>query len=793
MLTYPQHIETSLEIDQIRQAIADECTTESSKSYLDKAKPLNNYEKLSVVLAQTREAIAISTNSALRLPGRLEDIQPLLKKLTAKGTFIQGDDFLMLKEALNDLHAWTQVLKKNKDEFPNLFQLTLGFITDIELAGAIDQTIDERGEIRTNASAELIHIRASLVKAEQKVRRAIRSILEQVKKDKFTDEDSEITVREGRLVIPVKAEHKRSISGFVHDESSTGQTVYMEPSQVLALNNEVREWQYEERREIQRILIQLSDRIRDSLDDLSKGARFLVLMDFILAKARFAAKYNTSIPTLHKHPIAKLVNAYHPLLKHLNDQVGKKTVPLNFTLSSELARMVIISGPNAGGKSVAMKTVGILQYMLQCGFPISADESSEMGIFNHIFVDIGDSQSLENDLSTYSSRLGAMKYMTEMADKRSLVLIDEFGSGTEPQFGGAIAEAILHRLGKIKCFGVITTHYSNIKKYAENKPEMMNAAMRYDTNRLEPLFELEVGRPGSSFAFEIARKIGLNDSLLNYAKGLIGQTHVDFDRLLTEVESDKATYRRKLKEVEKKESELKSLREDYESMRKMVDTDRKDIIRKAKEEAKALLDKANRDIERTIREIKESKADKERTKSARESLEKSKLKLKEIKENELAKPIKRSVVLEVGDAVQLIGQETIGEVVAISGKQAQVNFGSLKSFVEIKRLERISKAQARKIERRRIGGVDMNTKMMEFSHDLDIRGRRAEETFGLIEEFVDHAIMLGIDQVRVIHGKGHGVLRELVRNHLKGNPHIGTLSDEHEDRGGSGITIVSLK
>ena len=501
MRCYPQQIEQRLEVDQVRQAIANECITEKAVKFVFKAEPISHFGRLDDILNQTREAIHILSNVSEKPSGHFEDISLLLKKLYAGGTFIQGEDYLILKSAFKAIHAWSQYLKKHKESYPVLARLTVGFVADLDLVDAIDRTIDERGEVRSDASTELIHIRAALTKAEQKVRKSIRSVLDQVKKDKFTDEDSEITIREGRLVIPVRAEHKRSISGFVHDESSTGQTVYMEPSQILALNNEVREWQYEERREIQRILVLLSDQIRQSMEDLDKGSRFLTVMDFITAKARFAQKLNASVPVLRKRPVIKLVEAYHPLLMQVNSENGKRTVPLHLSLDHHEQRLLIISGPNAGGKSVAMKTVGIVQYLFQCGFPVPVHESSELGIFHHLFVDIGDSQSLENDLSTYSSRLAAMKYMTEMSDKRSLVLIDEFGSGTEPQFGGAIAEAILDQLYQSRCYGVITTHYSNIKKYAENKSGIGNAAMRYDTTKLEPLYELEVGRPGSSFSF----------------------------------------------------------------------------------------------------------------------------------------------------------------------------------------------------------------------------------------------------------------------------------------------------
>lgn len=790
MNVYPIDIENKLEVDQIRDLIKAECQTNAATNYVTKALPVTKYEKLINVLDQTSECIAALTNTENRPLGQFEELSPFLKRLETRGTYLFGEDFAILKSGLRTLIDWTQFLKKQKDLYPTLYQLTLGYVVDHELINDIDQIIDEKGEIRSTASAELIHIRASIVKSEQKVRKSIRSILDKSKKDKYSEDESEVTIREGRLVIPVKAEFKRNIAGFVHDESSTGQTVYMEPSQVLALNNEVRELHYQEKREIERILAELSDKIRYQLEDLKQGARFMVLMDFISAKAKFALKYDATVPKSSKTPGIKLENAYHPLLKKVNDDHGKVTVPLSIHLDHSSQRLAIISGPNAGGKSVAMKTIGILQYMFQCGFPLTVDESSELGVFHQLFIDIGDSQSLENDLSTYSSRLKAMKYFTEMADKKSLVLMDEFGSGTEPQFGGALAEAVLQELGKLNCYGVITTHYANIKKFAETSRGMVNAAMRYDTDHLEPLFQLDIGRPGSSFALEIAKKTGINASLLSYAKQQIGSSHVDFDRLLTEVEHDKLKYGKKLKEIEKKEVELKALRADYESLKSMLEKERKATLRKAKLDAAAILEKANKTVENTIRTIKEAKADKEKTKAAREKLDQEKASLAKEKEKK-TKPEKQTLV--VGDWVKIMGQEGSGQITQINKKQAQISLGSLKSFVSLDRLEKVSHKSARKETRRRMSGIDINEKMAHFSSELDVRGKRVEETLPLVDEWLDQALLLGLNELRIVHGKGHGILRELIRGELKNHPSIHTFEDEHEDRGGAGITIVQLK
>ena len=794
MKVYPTEIEQKLEVDQIRDLIKGECQTEAATGYVDRAIPQIRFEKLSVILAQTAECIRIFSNPETKPSHQFEDIVPMLSHISSYGSYLSGEDFLILKTGLTTLNSWLLFLKKNKEVYSNLFQLTLGYSIDSELIKQIDYTIDEKGEVRSTASSELIHIRSSLVKAEQKVRKSIRSILEKSKKDKYSEEDGEVTIREGRLVIPVKAEYKRQIAGFVHDESSTGQTVFMEPSEVLSLNNEVRELYYQERREIQRILTQLSDSVRNQLDDLKNGAKFMVLLDFITAKAKFALKYHCVIPSLTKTPGIKLEQAYHPLLKKVNDEHRKLTVPLSIQLDHQHQRLIVISGPNAGGKSVAMKTIGILQYMVQCGFPVSVDESSEFGVFNQIFIDIGDAQSLENDLSTYSSRLKGMKFFAEMADKRTLVLMDEFGSGTEPQFGGALAEAILNRLATLKCYGVVTTHYANIKKFAEHTPGMVNAAMRYDTDQLEPLFQLDVGRPGSSFALEIAKKTGIQADLLDYAKKHIGSSHVDFEKLLTQVENDKVKIQHQLKKIDKEEAELKKLRADYESLKVMLESERKAMLRQAKDEAKRILAEANKTVEKTIREIKESQANKEKTKQAREVMDSLKSKL-ELEQHQVVHEKKSlpSHQLKEGDWVRLDGQEGLGQITHIQRKQAQVSFGSLKSFVSLSRLEKVSNSVARKEIRKKVSGININEKMSHFSHELDVRGKRAEETLPLVDEWIDQAVLLGVNELRIVHGKGHGVLRNLIRNEFKHHPNIKGFTDEHEDRGGAGITIVSLK
>ena len=606
MRIYPTQIEQKLEVDQIRDLIKGYCQMPVSGALVMSTSPSVDYGEIRQRLMQTSDYIKITENDAGYPKGGLEDIKPLLIKIKLKGSYLGADDFFLLSKGNRILSQWQQFLSKNKESYAWLSKLVSDLEVDQALSDKIDEVIDERGEVRDSASPALMKIRRDIVKSEQKVRKSVKTIFDQVKKDHLTDESGEITIREGRLVIPVKAEFKRKVAGFIHDESATGQTVFMEPTQVLELNNMVRELGYQEQREIHRVLTQLSDRVRINLSELEKGADFLPKLDFIKAKAKFAYQYDACIPILKKTPGIELIKAVHPLLWKVNQEQQKAVVPLNLQLSHKEHRFLIISGPNAGGKSVAMKTVGLLQYMLQCGFPVTVDPASTFGVFDQIFIDIGDSQSLENDLSTYSSRLTAMKYFSEWADRKSLILMDEFGTGTEPQFGGAIAEALLDRLVHQQSYGVITTHYANIKKYADHAKGMVNGAMRYDTDYLVPLYELEIGKPGSSFALEIARKIGLNNDLIAYAKSRIGVSQVDYDKMLTELQGDKAKYERLNQGLTQKEAQLKQLRKDYLSLKEMLESDKKRIIRESKLEASRILEGANKEIERVIREIKES-------------------------------------------------------------------------------------------------------------------------------------------------------------------------------------------
>ncbi|RED97517.1 endonuclease MutS2 [Marinoscillum furvescens] len=792
MLIYPQDIKEKLGIDQLFELVRIKCKSDYGVEFLEKARPSARVADIDKWLEQTAEMLRV-LSSGDNLPSRdFQDLRVFIKKMRVKGTFLQAEDFATLKSLLTLLYEWTQYLKKNQTEYPELCSLTYGFIADTTLIRSIEEIVDDKGQVRDTASPELASIRAMLIQKEKAVRVAINKVLRKAIQDQFTDEDSSVTIRDGRLVIPVKAEYKRRIQGFVHDESATGQTVYLEPTEALQLNNEVRELQYQERREIARILIRLTDLVRESAEDLEKGSVFIGLLDFIHAKASFAREIEAVKPQVSKNPIIKWYQAYHPLLWLSHRESGKPTIPLSLELSRQDNRVLVISGPNAGGKSVALKTVGLLQYMFQCGFLIPVGEASTFGVFRSIFLDIGDTQSLENDLSTYSSHLTSMKYFHEMADRNSLFLIDEFGTGTEPQFGGAIAESLLEQLTSRKAFGVVTTHYQNLKKFAENTAEVVNGAMKYDVSALEPLFELEVGKPGSSFAFEIAKKIGLPEKIIENAKGLVGTSQVDYEHLLNSLEKERGSYEKLTKKLKKEEKSIAQIKTDYESLKEMLEDDRKRIIKEAKGKARQIVEEANQRIERTIREIKEHKAEKERTKKLRSNLEAYKSKQK--KEEEQAAKRKKQEDLKPGDAITIEGQDTTGEIMHIKGKQAQVRFGNIISFIDLKRLSKTSNRQLKAQEKKskKIGGINMVDKMAQFNSEIDIRGMRAEEALLKVDEYIDQALLLGSDQVRIIHGKGHGILRDVVRTHLKGHSAVSAMADEHIEMGGSGITLVTL-
>ncbi|MEL6557446.1 MAG: endonuclease MutS2 [Bacteroidota bacterium] len=796
MNCYPTEIERKIGFDTIRELLNESCLSSLGQDYVERIKPTDDIAQLEKLLNQTSEFVSILRNDVSFPESNYLDVSELLKKAEIVNIFLTEEEFYDLKVSLTTIFKCLVFLKKHELDYPYLTAASAGISLDEFIIKSIEQIIDERGKVRDNASERLGKIRKEIIKNQSRARKSIDSILRSARKEGFAKDDAGITVRGGRLVIPISSEYKRRIKGFIHDESSTGQTVYMEPAEVLEINNEIRELTYEENREIVKILTKLTAEIRDYLPDMKKAYHFLGMVDFIRAKAKLAIKIEATLPKLTNRPFIEWVNAKHPLLHISHKSLNKEVIPLNIKLEEE-NRILLISGPNAGGKSVCLKTVGLVQYMFQCGLLPSVDESSEFGIFKKIFIDIGDEQSIENDLSTYSSHLTNMKEFTENVSGKSLFLIDEFGTGTEPQFGGAIAESILKTLNHKRGFGVITTHYANLKKLAEKSNGIINGAMRYDVENLEPLYELEIGKPGSSFALEIAGKIGLKKEVLEHAKKLVGHSHVRFDELINTLEKEKNEYKERFEKVTAHQDELEKEIKKYKELKETIDKDRKRLLKDARLAAKSIIDDANKRVETTIREIKEQNAEKEATKKVRESLgdHKKRLEKKLRRDQPRGEGSKKaSGQIGVGDIVRMLGQEVSGEILEIKGKKAQVRFGLIKSLVKLEQLEKIQGAKVTKTSvKPSIKGFDINRKVADFSSNLDLRGKRVEEALGEVDAFIDNAILVGFNQLRIVHGKGHGVLRQVIQNHLRGNHMIEQIGDEHVERGGSGVTVITLK
>ena len=625
-------------------------------------------------------------------------------------------------------------------------------------------------------------------------------------------------MRDGRLVIPVAPAFKRKIKGIVHDESASGKTVFIEPAEVVEANNRIRELESEERREIIKILVTFTDILRPLVADILQSYEFLATIDFIRSKATFAIDLDAIKPSIEDKQIIRWYRAKHPLLFISHRKQNKQIVPLDIELEED-NRILIISGPNAGGKSVCLKTVGLLQYMVQCGIPIPLAENSKVGIFNNIFIDIGDEQSIENDLSTYSSHLTNMKFFVRNCDEKTILLIDEFGGGTEPQIGGAIAESLLKRFNEKESFGVITTHYQNLKHYANEHKGVINGAMLYDRHLMQPLFTLSIGNPGSSFAIEIARKIGLPEDVIADASEIVGSDYINMDKYLQDIVRDKRYWETKRQSIRQKEKRLEEITTTYETDLLSVEKQRKEILRQAKADAERVLSEANAKIENTIRTIRESQAEKEKTKQARLTLNEFKSSLEDEKnfsDDKIAKKIEKlkekeknkkkkseqpkeikEQIIAIGDNVRIKGQTSIGQVLDIQKGSATVAFGMIKSTVKIETIEYISKNQVKRETRSTTVSVtasdDLREKKLNFKQDIDVRGMRGEEALQAVMYFVDDAVLVGVSRIRILHGTGTGALRQMIRDYLRTAQGVRNFQDEHVQFGGTGITVVDLE
>ena len=746
-----------------------------------------------------------------------------LNKIRIEGTFPEVREIYDLKRSLETVRAILNFFRsKEETKYPILKKLCGPVKTYPYVIDSIDRIIDRHGAIKDNASARLKEIRSEIISKNILASRRLSTILKQAQNDGIVDSETTVSLRNGRGVIPVNAFDKRRLKGLIHDQSASGKTVYIEPEEIVEINNDIVELEYEEKREIVRILTQFADNIRPYIDDLLESDSFLGEIDFLKAKAVFGNHFSSVKPVLTANPYISWKAAVHPLLHLTFERMpGRKVVPLDIQLDDR-NRILVISGPNAGGKSVCLKTVGLLQYMLQCGLTIPVSENSESGVFRDILIDIGDEQSIENDLSTYSSHLVNMKAFLRYGGDKSLVLIDEFGSGTEPMLGGSIAEAILAELNRKKVFGVLTTHYTNLKHFASLTEGIVNGAMAFDNHLMQPLFQLYIGKPGSSFAFEIAKKIGLPEEILNEASGKAGVKNINYDKHLKDIARDKRYWETKRQNIRQHERRLEELIEEYEKELAGAKTLRKEIILKAKDEAQNLLKESNRIIENTIRQIKESQAEKERTRDLRQQLEEfresvieeirpsesdaekkitsltvkaRKFRPKEKQETAVTSPDKQKP-LQVGDAVRMTDTQAAGEITGIRDNMIQVETGSFRFMISSDKVERISRSELKRSLRsgitQKVADPAIRERKLSFRPEIDIRGVRGEEALKLVQELIDNALMVQHRNLRILHGKGNGILRQLIRDYLATVNVVKSFRDEHVEMGGSGITVVEM-
>ena len=797
LMLYPVNFEHKIGFDSVRSLIDEKCAGSWGVEEAEKMSFSNDFDTIVASLTLINEMMSLITDSnALPVPVVI-DLRQQFADTKAEGTFLETKDLIALKKNISTLR---ELVKFISDADPNRFPSLINFVKDTftfaNIENRIDSIINRFGDVKDNASPNLAQIRRDIIISQNSVSKIMRSVLNKAAEDGLIDKDVTPSLREGRLVIPVSSMNKRRIPGIVHDESATGKTVFIEPTAVVEVNNRIRELENEERREIIRILTEFTNFVRPFYDDILNSCLLVAKIDAIRAKALFSIDIKAIKPYLYSDCRIDWYEARHPLLEKSLTRQGKKIQPLNIRLNKK-QRILLISGPNAGGKSVCLKTAGLLQYMLQCGLPIPIHERSNAGIFQSIFIDIGDEQSIENDLSTYSSHLINMKNCIKYSNGKSLLLIDEFGTGTEPQLGGAIAEAVLNRLNTNHVYGIITTHYTNLKHYAAQTEGIVNAAMLYDRNKMQPLFMLSIGTAGSSFAIEIARKIGLPDDVINAASKIVGEEQIDFDKHLQDVARDKRYWEQKRAKIKEEEKKLQSLTEHYDALVQDIKKKEKEIIRNAKEEASQIIKNSNAKIENTIRAIKESAADKNITQSERRELENFKKSLD--KQLEKQPSDKQPQDFHKGERVRIKGQNIAGTIDAVNGKTAIVFFGQIKSTVDVSKLEHLTASQLKEMEKYSTNavanakkGFDMRERQLNFSQDIDVRGMRVDEALQAVIYFLDDAQMFNVSRVRILHGTGTGALKSAIRDYLYQSSIVKSFKDEHVQFGGAGITVVDL-
>ena len=841
-MIYPDNFEHKTGFDEIRQMLADRCICPLGVQQVELMQFQTDFAPIEKALDETMEFVRILTEGKSFPDQNYHDLREALARIKVVGTWLDEAELLGLWRSLETISGIVEFLNKedNQGLYPNLTELAQSVAVFPSITQGIAHILTKFGKLKDNASPELYRIRMDLANTSFSISRILNSILRQAQTDGVVDKDAAPTMRDGRLVLPVAPGLKRKIRGIVHDESASGKTVFIEPEEVVEANNHIRELEADEKREVTRILIAFTDSIRPEIPSILESYGFMAKIDFIRAKARLTIDFDACKPILERKTVVDWVQAVHPLLKLSLERHDKKVVPLDIDLDSKNS-ILLISGPNAGGKSVCLKTVGLLQYMLQCGIPVPMRPNSHAGIFKSIFIDIGDEQSIDDDLSTYSSHLLNMKNMLKNADNRSLILIDEFGSGTEPGIGGAIAEAVLSRFNKNRVFGIITTHYQNLKHFADGNEGIRNGAMLYDRHLMQPLYILQIGNPGSSFAVEIARKIGLPEDVIEDATQIVGRDYVNADKYLQDIVRDKRYWENKRQNVHQLEKQLDQQIEQHRQELESLQKERKSIIREAKEKADQLIQDSNAMIENTIRTIKEAQADKELTRLARQELTEFKdtledrqanseeelkiqRKMERIRESQQRRkqrkrdknkersneqaptsPIDRPLnlpastskhVFKVGDTVRLTGQTQVGEVISVNKNDITVAFGQISSIVKANRLEPAEPVKVQDVRTATYVSKqthdDIYNRKLAFKPDIDVRGMRGDEAIQTVMHFIDDATLIGMSRVRILHGTGNGILRNLIRQYLHTVPAVKDYHDEHIQFGGHGITVVDI-
>ena len=861
-MIYPKNYESKIGFDEIRHLLKEHCLSSLGKEKVDELTFSDDAVTVNDWMQQIREFRRLMQATEQMPMNYFFDVRESVARIRLENTHLEEDELWDLRRSLETIGVIVNFLNKNNgdEEFPEynypaLRQLAKDVQTFPAIIRRIDSILDKFGKIKDSATMTLAGIRHEMEQTAGSISRTLYTILHAAQRDGLVAQDTAPTLRDGRLMIPVAPGLKRKIRGIVHDESATGKTVFIEPAEVVEANNKVRELEAAERREIIRILTVFSDELRPHVQEVLDSYQFLATIDLIHAKAEMAEQMQAFEPEVKAEPQIDWIRAIHPLLQRSLAKQDKKVVPLDIRLegrsktedgrSKTLGRLLIISGPNAGGKSVCLKTVGLLQYMLQCGLSIPIGDRSTVGLFQNIMIDIGDEQSIADDLSTYSSHLLNMKNMMKQANNRTLLLIDEFGGGTEPAIGGAIAEAVLKQFWKKETFAIITTHYQNLKHFAEDHEGVVNGAMLYDRHQMQALFQLSIGQPGSSFAIEIARKTGIPEDVISDASEIVGSDYIQSDKYLQDIVRDKRYWEGKRQTIHQHEKSLEGHIQRYETNLEEIERERKAILNRAKQQAEELLAEANRKIENAIREIKEAQAEKEQTRLIREELQEFReqvqnddtrglmseedfaKKLRQMEERKARKAQRKerkgeeeraaseklaarakanlndtNRPLEKGDSVRIKGTNSVGEIESIQGKQATVVFGGLRSKVKLEQLERAAKSQTTSspadkhahlaIQTSHMTRATMEDRRQNFHQDLDVRGMRGDEAIDAVMHFIDDAILIGLSRVRILHGTGTGILRQLIRQYLNTVPNVKKAKDEHVQFGGAGITVVDL-